>query len=298
MWRGFVFSTLMLLTAVTAGCGDKIPPGTTAPGAAATIQARTALAAAQRGADNYEAVGTVRARQESTLAAKVMGTVTAVNAVEGQYVARDAVLVTLAQKQIDAGLAQARAAVAAAEKAQAAAAAARQGAEAQAALARSTHARFRQLAVGESVSAQEIDEVRARNEAAQAGLTQADAMLAAAAQQVAQARAAMAAAAATLGDTQLRAPFDALVTARMVEPGDVSAPGRPLLTIEAREGYRVELALPEDRLGAVHASVSRWTSTCRPWVRTGSRPRSKRSCPRRTAPPGRSLSSSPCPMWK
>ncbi len=251
MRHPMIFLLLAGLALLAAGCGDKIAPGTTPAGAPATVTASTDVARIEPRADLYEAVGTVRARQVSTLAAKVMGTVVSVNAVENRYVARDAVLVSLSRTQIDAGFDQARAGVEAALKARAAAEAARNGARVQAEMARATLARFRRLAVGEAVSAQEIDEVRTRAEAADTALAQAEAMLEAADQQVAQARAALRAAGATQADTELRAPFDGLITARLVEPGDLAAPGRPLLTIEAREGYRVDLTLPESRLGAV-----------------------------------------------
>lgn len=253
MLRRWFVATLILPALIAAGCGEKIGPGTTSQGGKQTVRADTAVARFAPAPLVYEAVGTVRARQIATLAARTMGTVTAVNAEEGRYVTRDAVLVSLVRRQLDAGLAEARAALEAAVQSRSGAEASRQQVAAQEKLARATYARYRQLLVGESASAQEMDEVRTRLEAARAGLARAEAGLAAAEKQVARARAGLAAAAANRADTQLKAPFDALVTGRMVEPGDLVAPGRPLLTLEAREGYRVEMVLPADHASKVNA---------------------------------------------
>lgn len=242
----------LVMALLAAGCGEKIQPGTTARNDGTAVTVQIATVRLERAPRYYEAVGTVEARQNATLAAKVMGTIQSVNAREGDVVARDAVLVAIVSQQLDAGFTGARAGLEAAIKARDAAAAAHQAATAQARLAAATHQRYRSLAVGESVSAQELDEVRARQDAAAAAQSRAAAGLEAAEQQVMQARAALVAAGADRGDTFVRAPFDGRVTARLVEPGDLAAPGRPLLTLEADEGFRVRMPLPEDHRGAVY----------------------------------------------
>lgn len=243
----------LVLAVITAACGDKIQPGTSARDDGPPLTVQTTVARLERVPRCYEAVGTVEARQSATLAAKVMGTIQSVNAREGDVVARNAVLVAIVSQQLDAGFTGARAGLEAAVKARNAAAAAHRAAEAQARLAASTHQRYQSLAVGESVSAQELDEVQSRRDAATAARDRAAAGLEAAEQQVKQARAALVAAGADRGDTFVRAPFDGRVTARLVEPGDLAAPGRPLLALEASEGFRIQMQLPEDHRSAVYA---------------------------------------------
>jgi HlyD family secretion protein len=68
---------------------------------------------------------------------------------------------------------------------------------------------------------------------------------------VEQARAAREAAAATLGHTVLRAPFAGVVSERHREPGEVVAPGAPVLTLLDRDDRWVRIYVPENRLGAV-----------------------------------------------
>jgi RND family efflux transporter MFP subunit len=252
MLHRFLLLWPLIMALMTAACGDKIQPGNTAGDDGPALTVHTTVARLEDAPRYHEAVGTVEARQSATLAAKVMGTIQSVNAREGDVVARDAVLVAIVSRQLDAGFTGARAGLEAAIKARDAAAAARQAAGARARLAAATDQRYQALAVGESVSAQERDEVRSRRDAAEAAQAQAVAGLETAEQQVMEARAALVAAGADRGDTFVRAPFDGRITARLVEPGDLASPGRPLLAMEANEGFRVRMPLPESHRGAVY----------------------------------------------
>src|SRR6185436_10631307 len=68
---------------------------------------------------------------------------------------------------------------------------------------------------------------------------------------VEQARAAVATADVALGRTDLRSPFAGVVSVRNREPGEVVAPGAPVLTLLRRDDRWVRIYVPEDRLGAV-----------------------------------------------
>ena len=68
---------------------------------------------------------------------------------------------------------------------------------------------------------------------------------------VEQAQAAVAAADVALGRTDLRSPFAGVVSVRNREPGEVVAPGAPVLTLLRRDDRWVRIYVPEDRLGAV-----------------------------------------------
>jgi RND family efflux transporter MFP subunit len=87
------------------------------------------------------------------------------------------------------------------------------------------------LAAAEAaLQAASVHERRIRELAAQRAATAAELDMAVA--QRAQAEAAVAGARATLGYTQLRAPFAGTVQARRVEPGDLVGPGQPILELE------------------------------------------------------------------
>ena len=53
--------------------------------------------------------------------------------------------------------------------------------------------------------------------------------------------------------TRISAPFSGVVTAKSVEPGNLAAPGAPLLTVEREGAYRLEASVDESRLPFVKA---------------------------------------------
>jgi RND family efflux transporter MFP subunit len=248
-WALFV-ATAGFLT-LSAGCGEKIEPGRTAAPPGPAVKAAVAAAQAGTWPLIFEAVGTVQAETASTVAAKLMGTITSVAVKEGDRVRRGDVLVTIDERQVDAQRQQAEAALSEARQAEQAARAAREAAEAGAELATATHRRYQMMLARESVSPQEFEEVDARRRQAQAALVQAEDMQKAAGQRVRQAEAALAAAGVSAGDARVTAAFDGIVTAKMVDPGDLAAPGRPLLSLEKTGGHRVDIQLPESYVHAV-----------------------------------------------
>lgn len=244
--------TFCFILYVPIGCGDKIEPGTTDSKPAGAVKASVAVAKLTRHPYRYEAVGTVTAQTTSTLSGKLMGTVRAVNFREGESVKRGAVLVTIDDRQVAAQLSQARAALAEAHKAETAAISARDAAIAGAVLARATHQRYLRLIEDDSVSRQEFDEVEARYQQAEASVRQADAMVDTVRQKIQQAEAAVAAAEVSKKDARILAPFDGIVTAKMIEVGDMAVPGTPLLTLEKKGGIRVDVNVPENYIDAVN----------------------------------------------
>jgi RND family efflux transporter MFP subunit len=60
----------------------------------------------------------------------------------------------------------------------------------------------------------------------------------------------------TLDYAQITAPFAGIVTAKSVEPGNLAAPGAPLLTIEREGSYRLEVAVDESKVRTVRAGTS------------------------------------------
>jgi RND family efflux transporter MFP subunit len=246
-----LFLSLLALALLLAACGEKIEPGTSTVSRPTVTAVRLATARVVSRPLTYEAVGTVAAGTTSELAAKGMGNVERIAVREGDRVKKGDLLVALDDRQARAQLAQAEAALLEAEQALTAASSARDAARAAADLAATTLTRYEALKREESVSAQEFDEVGARNRQAQAGKDQADAMVAAATSRVNQAKAAAASAQITLADTQIVAPHPGIVTGKLVDRGDLATPGRPLIVLETTRGYRVDVVLPEEYLDRV-----------------------------------------------
>jgi len=222
---------LLLLVA----CSSEKPNTAAAP---ETVSGITLLTAARTTVPDYvEATGTVRAAQSAQLSSQVMGTITRVNVHEGEAVRRGQVLITIDEAQPRAAYQSATAGVQASQQSIAAA-------DADYALAQSTMQRYQMLYDKKSVSPHEYDEVKARLEAAKARRDAAHA-------NSAQAEAAVSQANATVGFTRIRAPFDGLVTAKLVDSGAMAAPGVPLLVVEDPSRFRLEANVDESQIGVV-----------------------------------------------
>lgn len=102
-------------------------------------------------------------------------------------------------------------------------------------LAERTFRRMENLAADGAVSPQELDQATATLESARARLLEAQAQEAYAV---------------------VRAPFDGVVTARTVDPGDLALPGMPLLTIIAPNALKVVAELPAHRSGELTTGAS------------------------------------------
>jgi RND family efflux transporter MFP subunit len=65
------------------------------------------------------------------------------------------------------------------------------------------------------------------------------------------AKARLASAQKNMDNTVVRAPYDGIVSERQVNPGDIVAPGAPLVTIVDPSTMRLEGTVPADQLGAI-----------------------------------------------
>jgi RND family efflux transporter MFP subunit len=245
-------SSLLVLLLLAFGCGNEIEPGTVkiSRPVVAGVRLETAHLASQPLV--YEAVGTVQAGITSNLAAKSIGAVETIGVHEGDQVNKGDILLTLDQRQAKAGLREAQASLAEAQQALAAALSAYDASLAAAELAAITYKRYLSLQKEDSVSDQEFDEVAARQRQTQAARMQAEAMGSAAEARVKRARAAVTAARATLNDTLITAPHAGVITAKLVDKGDLATPGSTLLILETTGGYRVDLVVPETYIDDVY----------------------------------------------
>jgi RND family efflux transporter MFP subunit len=200
---------------VLAGCAKK--PG----GEAAAPVERTLSTASVERRDApavFEVDGTIVGASEATLSSRLAAPVVEVRAVPGEAVRAGTVLVRLADRESDAAVESARAAVASARSAWE--------------VASRNRARFERLEGRGAAAAVELD--RARQEEASA------------ASATASAQAALARAETDRAQSVLVAPFDAIVVEKMVSAGDLAAPGRPLVRLASAKGRRVEAAPGEE----------------------------------------------------
>jgi RND family efflux transporter MFP subunit len=122
------------------------------------------------------------------------------------------------------------------------------GAKANLDLAESTFKRMEELAAKKSISNQEFDEASARLKSAQAAYEMARAKRTELDSKRAEVQQETRGASIMRGYSRISAPFSGVVTAKSVDPGNLAAPGAPLLTVEREGAYRLEASVDESRL--------------------------------------------------
>jgi RND family efflux transporter MFP subunit len=231
--RTWIFAVFSLLIAGLGGgmfgCSSSNPAPPVAPetvSGVALISAQTTTVP-----DWLEAVGTVRAAQSAQIASQTMGNIVEIRVKEGDRVQSGQVLAVIDNSQPRAAVEQSEAAVTAAQKELS-------SAESDLALAQSTLKRYQQLFDKKSVSPQEFDEIKTRAQAAESRRDMARAGEAQAAAALTQSR-------TSLSYTQIRAPFDGLVTEKKADAGAFASPGMALFAMEDTRRYRLEVTVNE-----------------------------------------------------
>ena len=216
----------------------------TSPAVVETVQARVVESQMQEVPVNLRSTGTVHARETAVLSAQVMGRIQQVLVHEGDSVRTGQTLIVLDDAALRTALEQAQAGLKAAQNAQTAA-------QTNASLATSTLNRYKQLEQEKSVSPQEMDEVSQRAEAAEANFEAVRA-------QTDEARAQVNGAHTMLSYTRVAAPFSGIVTARMVDPGTMAAPGVPLLQVDQAGALQLDATVDESAIGTVSYTHLDW----------------------------------------
>jgi RND family efflux transporter MFP subunit len=220
-----------------------------APAAAVSVSAMPATRA--EWPTVYDATGTVRARTASVLSAKVMGYVRDVNVSVGDYVKTGQTLVVLDARDLDSAIGKVvamqeeiRSTIPEVENGVA-------GAKAQLELAQVTFKRMDDLFKKKSISNQELDEASARLRGAEANYRMALSKRKQLDARMRQVEHEQRSAEIMRGYSEVRAPYDAVVTERQAEPGTLATPGAPLVKLERAGSYRLEVPVEESRVSLV-----------------------------------------------
>lgn len=260
MNRTAVIAGIVLLT---MACSRKPE---TSPSASITQTAKIETVKMSSVDDYYEAVGTVRAKTSSVVAARIMGNIVSVRVREGDRVRAGQTLIEIDNREApvqirkaEAGVRESNDALDETERNIRAAESAHAAARANESLAASTFDRYQILFNRQSISPQEFDEVRTKLEVARAERERADRMLQAAKSRqnqmlgrIDQAKADVSNARIYAGYSRLASPLNGVVVARHVEVGSMATPGMPLLTIENDSNYRLEVGVEESQLTKIH----------------------------------------------
>jgi RND family efflux transporter MFP subunit len=207
---------LILYMAGTIG-GRKVAPGVVALLAAEPPRGTHVRVERREVEDVVEWPGTVRSRTVASVAPRLLARVLEVKVVAGAAVKAGDPIAFLDDRDVRARAEQARSALAAAES--------------QAGQGDADLARARALLERRAATDADLEQAGSRARTARA--------------EVERARQAVAEAETLLAEAVVRAPFDGVVVERLVEPGDVAAPGRPLATVEDARRLRLEALVPE-----------------------------------------------------
>jgi RND family efflux transporter MFP subunit len=243
--RTHQWAAVALVGLAAAGCSS--PRAGSTEAAPPPLPVSTATVTPGASDAGVEAGGVVQAQVTAIITARVLAPVREVRVAPGDRVRAGQVLVVLDATDLSAGAASARAAAQAATDGVRASAADVRAADAALALAKATHERIAALAAKQSATAHELDEATAGLRAAEARAAGARARATQADSDVARLRAASLQATTVESFTRLTAPFDGVVTARMVEVGNMAAPGAPLVRLEDTRRFRLELRIDESR---------------------------------------------------
>ncbi len=210
-------AALLVVIVVLVGRG-KIEPGLLSPPVSRAPNVPLDIVRLETVANTRDAIGTVQSRIEVDAASRVSATVKEVTMHAGDPVKVGQVLVRLDDSDLEAAVARARGQLAAAR--------------ANLDRASKDERRFSALLKRGSVTAHEFDAVQANYRASRGD--------------VESARAQVAAAEASLRYAVVRSPVAGVVAERMVEPGDLALPGKPLVRVYDSHALRVELRVPEE----------------------------------------------------
>jgi RND family efflux transporter MFP subunit len=197
------------------------------PAAGAVLEARTEPAELTEVPRFVDLHGTVEATKTAAISARVMAMVTGVRVATGDTVTAGQPLVDLDPQVSEGQLSQARGALAQARAALT--------------LAESNLGRFEALADAEAASTLELETARMQYEQAKGAVEQAGGSVAAAS--------------SVAADSRVKAPFAGRVLRKMVEVGDLAAPGRPLLLLESGSERRLVLEVPESVMAQSRLSI-------------------------------------------
>jgi len=199
----------------------------------------------------YEAVGTVRPRTETRIEAQVTAQVVDVKVRPGNKVEKGQLLIRLDNRKLTSRLDQARqglnSANAGKKQAQQAVAAAQAAFD----QASSAYRRTEKYYQANAATKQDMEQAEAAYRQAEAGLARSKESTTAAVARTRQAQEVIREATIALGYTEILAPESGEVLRRMVEPGDLALPGKPLLFLQTEGTHRLEAEVREGLIDQV-----------------------------------------------
>ncbi len=204
-------------------CGERIEPGKVDEAPGLDPPTHTGTSVRERGDAGHGVLGTLRSRREATISSRITAGIEAIHVEAGRAVDVGTMLATLDQRENEARFEQARSGL--------------HAVQAEGERARLDHQRISRLLAQDAATPSQA-------EAAKAAFTSAEAQVAAAEQRLREAQTA-------LTYTRIASPIRGVVSERLVEPGDMAWPGKPLFIVHDPADLRLEAAVREELVPAI-----------------------------------------------
>lgn len=221
------------------------PKSIESAGAAESDGVKTVLAEQTTITEYYEAVGTVRPRVESNIEARVTAQVLDVKVNPGDKIKKGDLLISLDGRQFVSRLDQARQGLKSAEAAKEQVRQSVLAAEAAFKQAEADFERVQSYFKSQAATHQDLEQARSGYLQAKANLQRAKDAISGAEAGIKQAREVIREAEISLDYTKLTAPEDGEVLQRLVDPGDMALPGKPLIKLQTADSVRLEAYVRE-----------------------------------------------------
>ncbi len=208
----------------------------------------TAAVAEGELARTFRYLARLEAAASAEIAPRLRARIVALEANEGDIIAKGDLLARLDDRDIRARIDAAQADVTAAEARLASARAGAEAARSHLAYARQEHDRDQNLFEQNAVSAAALERSRNQLDEALAKTTQADEAIRSAEEEIKARKARLAEARAALADTEIRADSSGAIRKRYAEVGDMAMPGKPIYAMMDVSSYRLGFDLVQKDL--------------------------------------------------
>lgn len=237
-----LLSLLFVYAMLLSGCKEKVKSGTDEIKRQVITGVTLNVIKPSEVDEYYETAGTVKAKTTSSIAGRIMGTITSLKVKEGDMVTAGQVLLTIDDRELTERVKSAEAGYREALKAL-------EAAKQNRSMVDITFQRYKKLFDGKAISEQEIDQVETQKKMADIEFERVNEM-------VNRAKAGLAEVQVSQGFTAIKSPSAGIVTEKKTELGSMAMPGMPLLTVEDVSALRLEANVDEKISGKLKRGMS------------------------------------------
>ncbi len=241
-WKIALFTVVIMVSLLSAGCSNKVKPGSSDV-KRPIISGITLAEVGKSTIDEYnETAGTIKAKNVSIIASKVMGTITGIAVKEGDRVSSGQILLTIDDRDVSARLTAAQAGYREAVKAL-------EMTRENQSLASTTYERYGQLYKENAISQHQMDQVATQGKVAELDFQRVE-------ESVNRAQASLKEAQVYYDFTQVMAPTSGIIAAKKMDVGSMAVPGVPLLVLEDDSAYTLEADVDESIAGKIFLGMT------------------------------------------